>query len=146
MPARAAKLLDIRTDPIATRLAALDDFVEAGYEVHVNLSPVVLYDGWLEDWRELLVSLGDATGQRTRDQLAAEIIMLTHNERLHEVNLRWHPRAEALLWRPRLQEPKRSENGAVNVRYRAGRKRQDLDLLTGLIEEHAPYLRVRYAF
>jgi spore photoproduct lyase family protein len=146
MPARAAKLLDIRTHPVATRLAAMDDFVDAGYEVHVNLSPVVLYDGWLDDWRELLTDLGDATGQRTRAQLAAEVIMLTHNQQLHEVNLRWHPRAEQLLWRPPLQEAKRSENGAVNVRYRAGRKRHDLDLLLGLIAEHAPYLRVRYAF
>jgi spore photoproduct lyase family protein len=146
MPARAAKLLDIRTDPIATRLAALDDFVEAGYEVHVNLSPVVLYDGWLEDWRELFTALGESTTDRTRAQLAAEVIMLTHNQRLHEVNLRWHPRAEALLWRPHVQEPKQSENGAPNVRYRAGVKRPQLDRLLGLIEEVAPYLRVRYAF
>jgi spore photoproduct lyase len=146
MPARVAKLLDIRTHPIAARLAALDDFVDAGYEVHVNFSPVVLYDGWLDDWRELLTALGDATSPRTRDQLAAEIIMLTHNERLHEVNLRWHPRAEQLLWRPQLQETKHSENGAVNVRYRASRKRHDLDLLTALIAEHAPYLTIRYAF
>jgi spore photoproduct lyase family protein len=146
MPGRAAKLLDIRTHPIATRLAAMDDFVDAGYEVHVNLSPVVLYDGWLDDWRELLLALGDATQPRTREQLAAEIIMLTHNERLHEVNLQWHPRAEQLLWRPGLQEGKRSENGAVNVRYRAGHKRQELDRLLGLIDEVAPYLKVRYAF
>jgi spore photoproduct lyase family protein len=146
MPPRVAKLLDIRTDPVETRLAAMDDFVDAGYEVHVNLSPVVLYDGWADDWRDLLIGIGDATRPGTRAQLAAEIIMLTHNQQLHEVNLRWHPRAEQLLWRPQLQEAKRSENGAVNVRYRADRKRHELDLLLGLIQEHAPYLRVRYAF
>ena len=146
MPSRVAKLLDIRTHPVATRLAAMNDFVEAGYEVHVNLSPVVLYDGWLEDWRALLTDLGDAADERTRAQLAAEIIMLTHNKQLHEVNLRWHPKAEQLLWRPQLQEPKRSENGAVNVRYRAGHKRQELDRLQELITEVAPYLPVRYAF
>ncbi|WP_433260782.1 hypothetical protein ACQPZF_25040 [Actinosynnema sp. CS-041913] len=31
-----------------------DDFHAAGYEVHVNLSPVVVHDGRLDDWRELL--------------------------------------------------------------------------------------------
>jgi spore photoproduct lyase len=146
MPERAAKLLDVRTDPIAERLAALDAFVDAGYEVHVNLSPVVLYDGWLADWRRLLTDLGDAAGPRTRAQLAAEIIMLTHNQDLHQVNLGWHPKAEQLLWRPDLQEAKRSGNGAVNLRYRVHRKRQELDRLLELITEVAPYLTVRYAF
>ena len=146
MPERTAKLLDIRTTPIAERLAALNDFRTAGYEVHVNLSPIVVYDGWLDDWRSLLHALGDATSPGTRDQLAAEVIMLTHNQPLHEVNLRWHPRAEDLLWRPDLQETKRSESGGINVRYRAGLKRALLDSFLALVETHAPYLRVRYAF
>ncbi|GGM87850.1 spore photoproduct lyase family protein [Lentzea pudingi] len=146
MPERTAKLLDIRTTPVAERLAALDDFRAAGYEVHVNLSPVVVHDGWLDDWRHLLTSLGDATSSATRDQLAAEVIMLTHNQQLHEVNLRWHPKAEDLLWRPELQEVKRSEGGGINVRYRRGLKRELLDSFLALVGEHAPYLRVRYAF
>jgi spore photoproduct lyase len=146
MPARPAKLLDLRTSPIAERLHALDDFRAAGYEVHVNFSPVVVYPGWLEDWAGLLKDLGDATDDATKSQLAAEIIMLTHNRDLHEVNLGWHPRAEQVLWRPDLQETKRSEGGGVNVRYRAGHKRALLDELLDLIAVHAPYLRVRYAF
>ncbi|MGK3207952.1 hypothetical protein [Amycolatopsis sp. MEPSY49] len=72
--------------------------------------------------------------------------MLTHNRPLHEVNLGWHPKAEQVLWRPDLQETKRSEGGGSNVRYRAGRKRVLLDELLDLIAERAPYLRVRYAF
>jgi hypothetical protein len=64
--------------------------------------------------------VADALSPRARAQIAAEVIFLTHNEALHEVNLGWHPRAEAMLWVPRLQETKRSENGADNVRYRTG--------------------------
>ncbi|MGW5722478.1 spore photoproduct lyase family protein [Amycolatopsis sp. NPDC003865] len=146
MPARAAKLLDLRTSPVPERLRALDDFVEAGYEVHVNLSPVVVYPGWQADWAELLADLGDATAEATKAQLAAEVVMLTHNRALHEVNLGWHPKAEQVLWRPDLQETKRSEGGGINVRYRAGRKRALLDELLGIVAERAPYLRIRYAF
>ena len=51
--------------------------------------------------------------------------MLTHNDGLHEVNLGWHPRAEELLWRPDLQQPKLSQNGQVErpvpQRRQAGR-------------------------
>nr|WP_205706719.1 spore photoproduct lyase family protein [Kineococcus vitellinus] len=146
MPERVAKVLDVRTSPVRERLAALDDFVAAGYEVHLNLSPVVVHEGWLAMWAELLDSLGAATSEATKRQLQAEVIFLTHNERLHEVNLGWHPKAEDLLWRPAMQEAKRSEGGGTNVRYRAGDKGRYVRELLDLIAERAPYLHVRYAF
>ncbi|WP_432502108.1 spore photoproduct lyase family protein [Kineococcus arenarius] len=146
MPEEVAKVLDVRTSPVAERLAALDDFVAAGYEVHVNFSPVVVTEGWLPQWARLLDALGEATNEATKRQLAAEVIFLTHNERLHQVNLGWHPKAEDLLWQPALQEHKRSEGGAVNVRYRSGEKGRYVRQLLDLIAERAPYLDVRYAF
>ncbi|WP_306207965.1 spore photoproduct lyase family protein [Actinoplanes sp. RD1] len=146
MPQQDAKLLDIRTSGIPERIAAIDDFVAAGYEVHVNFSPVVVRDGWLEDWATLLEQLDAGIGPAARQQLAAEIIFLTHNRDLHQVNLGWHPKAEEVLWRPDLQQGKRSENGAWNVRYRTGEKGAYVAQLTGLIERLTPYLRIRYAF
>ena len=146
MPERVAKVLDVRTSPVRERLAALDDFVAAGYEVHLNLSPVVVHEGWLPMWAQLLDDLGAATNEATKRQLQAEVIFLTHNERLHEVNLGWHPKAEDLLWRPAMQEAKRSEGGGTNVRYRAGDKGRYVRELLDLIAERAPYLHVRYAF
>lgn len=146
MPDSDARLLDLRTSPIAERIAAVDDFVAAGYEVHLNFSPVVLRPGWQQDWRELLQHLSDVLGERARAQAAVEVIFLTHNEGLHEVNLGWHAKAEEVLWRPELQEAKRSQNGAENVRYRVGLKQRSVAELKGLIAEHAPWLTVRYAF
>jgi spore photoproduct lyase family protein len=146
MPHADAKLLDIRTSPIAERIAAIDDFVAAGYEVHVNFSPVVVRDGWLADWAELLDQLDAGLGPAAKAQLAAEVIFLTHNRDLHQVNLGWHPQAEQLLWRPDLQQGKRSENGFWNVRYRTGAKGGYVAALTGLIAQRTPYCRVRYAF
>jgi hypothetical protein len=72
--------------------------------------------------------------------------MLTHNRELHEVNLGWHPQAEDVLWRPDLQQAKRSQNGMRNVRYRNNDKREGLQQLQALIAMHTPWLRVRYAF
>ncbi|WP_328470362.1 spore photoproduct lyase family protein [Actinoplanes sp. NBC_00393] len=146
MPPRDAKVLDIRTSSIPERIAAIDDFVAAGYEVHVNFSPVVVRDGWLEDWADLLDHLDAGLGAEAKKQLAAEIIFLTHNRGLHEVNLGWHPRAEELLWQPGLQQPKRSQNGDLNVRYRTGAKGSYVRALTDLIAERTPYLKIRYAF
>jgi spore photoproduct lyase family protein len=146
MPREAARLVDVRTTPIAQRIAFIDELVRAGYEVHVNLSPVIAYDGWLDDWAELLGELDAALSPAAKAQLAAEVIFLTHNAALHEVNLGWHPAAEALLWTPEWQEEKRSEQGGVNVRYRSGLKGQLVRQLLDLLEERVPYCRVRYAF
>ncbi|MER5863419.1 spore photoproduct lyase family protein [Kitasatospora sp. NPDC002040] len=146
MPPADARLLDVRAAPVPDRLAAAPDFVAAGYEVHFNLSPVVLRPGWQADWAELFSRMDDLLPTAVKRQAAAEVIMLTHNQGLHQVNLGWHPKAEEVLWQPNLQEAKRSENGSWNVRYRVGRKAEALGELRDLIERHAPWLRVRYAF
>ncbi|MGY1703813.1 spore photoproduct lyase family protein [Geodermatophilus sp. SYSU D00697] len=146
MPDADARVLDVRTSRIAERVAAVDDFVEAGYEVHLNLSPVVLREGWEADWAQLLARLDDELSPAAKAQAAAEVIMLTHNRDLHEVNLGWHPKAEDLLWRPDLQQPKRSQNGQWNVRYRNDVKRAGVTRLQELVAAHAPWLRIRYAF
>jgi spore photoproduct lyase family protein len=146
MPAATSKLVDIRTSKIAERIAAIDDFVEAGYEVHLNFSPVIVHEDWLADWTELLGQIADNTSERTKRQLAAEVIFLTHNEALHDVNLGWHPSAEDLLWRPDLQQLKRSQNGQWNVRYKSPWKGRWVRQLTDLVEEMLPDCRIRYAF
>jgi spore photoproduct lyase len=146
MPAHLAKLTDIRTTPVPERIAAIDDFVAAGYEVHVNFSPVIVTDTWLEDWAELFEQLDDGLSAAAKDQLASEVIFLTHNAQLHEVNTQWHPKAEEVLWRPDLQETKRSQNGALNVRYRFRDKQRYLEQFLDLLHEKLPYCDVRYAF
>lgn len=131
---------------MAERIAAINDFVEAGYEVHVNFSPVILTPTWLDDGAELFDEIDATLHPRAKAQLACEVIFLTHNESQQEVNLGWHPRGEELLWTPATQEQKHAQNGAINVRYRHPVKAQSVAALTALIAERLPYCRVRYAF
>jgi spore photoproduct lyase family protein len=146
MPRRPARVLDVRTTPVGRRVRAVNDFVSAGYEVHLNFSPVVVYDGWRDDYRALLREVDDVLSPAAKAQLACEVIFLTHNEALHLVNLGWHPAAEALLWTPETQEAKESEQGQRNVRYRAGLKGRLVREFTDLLAAELPYCRVRYAF
>ncbi|MCJ2125574.1 spore photoproduct lyase family protein [Methylobacterium sp. J-077] len=146
MPARIARIVDVRTSPIPERIAAIDDFVAAGYEVHANFSPVILYEGWETDWRALFAEIDGTLSDAAKAQLKCEIIMLTHNAGLHDVNLGWHPKAEELLWRPDIQEAKVSEGGGTNLRYRTGWKGQWLARFKALLAETMPYCTVRYAF
>jgi hypothetical protein len=107
---------------------------------------VVLREGWLEDWTALLHRLDDELSPAAKAQAAAEVILLTHNEQLHDVNLGWHPKAEEVLWRPDLQQAKRSQTGGWNVRYRNNHKAAAVSALKDAISSAAPWLRVRYAF
>jgi spore photoproduct lyase len=146
MPEAESRLLDIRTDRIADRIAAIDDFVAAGYEVHVNLSPVVVRDGWLADWAGLLDDLTAGTGQAFEDQAAAEVIFLTHNEPLHQVKPALAPRGGAAAVDPRDPAgegvtdgwPQRPVPQRVQGCARPGAHRTDGD--------RTPWLRVRFAF
>lgn len=146
MPEPLAKVVDVRTSPMAERMAAINDFVEAGYEVHVNFSPVIVHEGWEAQWRELFAQIDDVLSPQAKDQLRAEIIMLTHNKALHEVNLAWHPKSEDLLWRPDLQQPKLSQSGMWNLRYKTAWKGKWLSQLQSWMREQIPYCDVRYAF
>ena len=146
MPAAMAKLLDVRTSAIADRIAAVDAFLDAGYEVQLNFSPVVIADGWLEAYAELFDQVDAGIGDRAKRQMACEVIFLTHNQALHEINLGWHPRAEDYLWTPENQEQKTSERGGHNLRYRHGYKGARIAEFAALLAEKLPYCRIRYAF
>ena len=146
MPDKVAKVVDVRTSPMADRITAVDDFVRAGYQVHVNFSPVIVYEGWEQDWERLFEQVDDVLSPRAKDQLRAEIIFLSHNKQLHEVNLQWHPKAEEYLWTPETQQTKRSENGMWNLRYKTSWKAQWVKRFQELLADKLPYCGVRYAF
>ena len=146
MPARMSTLVDVRTSRIDERIAAVNDFVAAGYEVHLNFSPVIIHEGWQQEYAELFRQVDAALNAEAKRQIACEVIFLTHNAGLHEVNMGWHPKAEQHLWRPDLQEIKISNTGGENVRYRHGYKGSLLREFRALMSKHLPYCPVRYAF
>lgn len=146
MPHKMSKLVDVRTTPISDRIKVMNDFYDAGYEVNVNFSPVIFYEGWLEDWKLLFDELNDTLNEAVKQQLVAEVIFLTHNQQLHDINLGWHPKAEEVLWREEIQEVKYSQTGGRNVRYKRGVKGDLVSQLTDLIKVELPFCAIRYAF
>ncbi|HEV2741817.1 MAG TPA: spore photoproduct lyase family protein [Rubrobacter sp.] len=147
MPPETSRLVDVRTSPVRRRIEAIDDFVEAGYEVNVNFGPVIFKDGWLEDYAGLFGMLDAALSPASKRQLVAEVIFLTHTRELHDVNLGWHPEGEKVLWRPDFQEHKTSQaSGERVLRYERNLKRGLVREFRALLAEKMPYCDVRYAF
>ena len=146
MPEKTARTVDIRTSSVSDRIMAVNDFVEAGYEVHLNFSPVIYYPDWQADYQQLFEQIDDVLSPQAKQQVQAEIIFLTHNEGLHERNLQWNQPAEELLWTPENQEVKYSQYGGRNLRYKRHLKKELVDSFTQQLNQQLPYCNIRYAF
>lgn len=153
MPAEVSRLVDVRTDSIEKRLQAINDFYDAGYEVHVNFSPVIVYQrvkgierDWEEDYRELFRQLDAAVNPAVKKQMQCEVIFLTHNEQQHLRNIEINPKAEELLWMPELQETKHSSYGGINIRYQYQLKAEMINAFVNMLTEEIAWCGIRYIF
>lgn len=144
MPQKIADLLEPNTASIIERIQAIDKFIEAGYDVHVNFSPVVYYKRWLEDYEELFNLLDVYV--KNKKSVLAEVIFLTHNVNKHYKNISDNRMEEYLLWNPLLQEQKKSQYGGLNIRYKQYYKKQMIDKFKTLHNAVVPWNTIRYIF
>ena len=144
MPQKLSSILEPNTALISDRLKAIERFIDAGYDVHVNYSPVVYYKGWEDDYAELFHLVDENV--KSKEMVKAEVIFLTHNASKHWHNLQNDLPGEHLLWVPDLQEKKSSQYGGDNVRYARGLKS---DLIAQFKDIHGsiiPWNTIRYIF
>ena len=148
MPENLRAILEPNTSDIFTRLRAVSDFLDAGYEVHLNFSPVIVYDGWLKDYKDLFGKVSTYANRYAWDfdEVNAEVIFLTHNENKHKYNLQHNLPGEDLLWVPKIQESKVSQYGGKNIRYEHNRKADYIRQFVELHDEIIPWNTIRYIF
>ena len=146
MPQKYAKILEPNTTSIDLRLKNIERFIKAGYDVHINFSPVIVTDNWLVEYSELFRQVAGAVDEEYRDKVKAEVIFLTHNEGKHEYNLVNSLAGEDLLWKPEIQENKTSQYGGENIRYKHNLKAQYIKEWTKLHNEIIPWNTIRYIF
>jgi len=148
MPEKIRRKLEPATASIEKRLGAVTNFLDAGYEVHLNFSPVVVYDGWLKDYERLFEDVGTIAycSGWDNNNVKAEVIFLTHNEDKHKYNLHNNLPGEELLWNPKLQESKISQYGGKNLRYDHNYKPQFIEQWVKLHDKYIPWNTIRYIF
>ena len=146
MPEKWRKILEPNTSTIFDRVRAINDFIEAGYDVHINFSPVIVHDDWLTEYRILFEGLDGFVDRKYKDNVKAEVIFLTHNAEKHEYNIQHNLPGEDLLWKPEIQEEKMSQYGGKNIRYRSDLKKGFIDDFTKLHDEIIPWNTIRYIF
>ena len=144
MPENIRSKVERGTSPILTRIKGAQKMFEAGWEVHFNISPVIVYDGYLKDYKKLFNTIKSEVSDDFIQQAGLEVIFLTHNKSLHEKNILrgWD---ESLLWSPEIQEEKKSDYGGLNLRYKWQLKNKMIDEFKQLINNHLG-IKIRYIF
>lgn len=137
MPQKYSTVLEPGTDKIADRIAEIPKLQKV-MEVHINFSPIIYTDGWLDEYRKLFEEL-KAAGIDVK----CECIFLTHNKFQHERN---SEPVRDLLWRPDIQEAKDSEYAPDNIRYEWKLKKQMIKDFTNLYSEFFNPQNIRYIF
>ena len=148
IPEKIRQILEPSTTPIPGKLYMVKSFIGAGYEVHLNFSPVIVYDNWLDDYKALfdLVDAYSSIYRWNNESVKAEVIFLTHNKDKHEYNKKNGILGEEILWNPSIQESKTSEFGGRNIRYKTGCKSKYIEEFRTLHDSILPWNTIRYIF
>ena len=146
MPQELSTILEPNTSLIIDRIQAINKFYDAGYDVHINYSPIIAYKGVQELYENLFKLIDLHIRDDIKPHVKAECIFLTHNKKLHDYNIENNISGEDLLWNPELQETKTSSYGSENLRYNYKIKRKLVTHYQKLIKKHLPWQEIRYIF
>lgn len=86
-PPELVRRVEIGTSPLLQRLAAANRIYHAGYRVGLNLAPIMLVDGWEEQYDGLLTLLGEHLDPDLLRSTFFELIFMTYgwaNDRINQ--------------------------------------------------------------
>jgi len=137
MPQKYSDILEPGTDKISDRIDCIPKF-QKKMEVHINFSPIIYTDGWLEEYRKLFEEI-----KNKGINVKCECIFLTYNKIQFERNSK---DVNELLWRPDIQESKDSQYAPDNIRYQHKLKMQMVKDFVALYSEFFDSKNIRYIF
>lgn len=89
---KVIKGFENRTSSVDMRLDACRKVAEAGYPIGFIIAPVFLYDGWKEEYKELLVKLGKILPNNLKYPVTFEVISHRYTTRAKNIILEVFPK------------------------------------------------------
>ena len=145
MPEHHRQTLEQNTSKIEDRLQAVNDLVHAGFEVHINLSPIVITDNFKSEYSQLLSLINDKLTQQAKNQMAYEIIFLTHSEKMFNPISQCVPKAHNMMVNGPLKLVPKWNKPNVLSYSKADKNVLKLEM-RNMISKITPYSRIRYMF
>lgn len=145
MPEDHRKILELNTSKIDDRIKSINYLVDMGFEVHINLSPIVVTSNFANEYADLLKQINENLSQKAKDQMAYEIIFVTHDNVVNDNMAEYMPKAFLMIAGGECSlEPKWNKPNVYS--YSRQDKTKLKMIMNGLIDEFTPYSRVRYMF
>ena len=145
LPESTRRILEPTSPSVSERLAAIPLLRAAGYEVDLNFSPLICYEGWLDDYAALFALIAYAVPAELRDGMFFEANLLSHRPMSRERNLtQGRHEAERLLYNADLQEMVGAGEPHHLLRYRYELRRGILREWRDLAARMLPWLEGRY--
>ena len=137
MPQIYSDILEPNTDLIVDRIHAIHN-LQSRMEVHINFSPIIYENGWLQEYDKLFQML-----KIQGIEVPCECIFLTYNTIQHERN---SDEVNSLCWKPDIQEHKDSTYAADNIRYKWQLKNDMVRQFKELYSKYFNLNNIRYIF
>jgi DNA repair photolyase len=140
-PPRQIEQFEYFTGTLEERIDALNRLKEAGYNVGINFSPLVLRENWLEEYIDHFKFIDANLTDAAKENLIGETFFYTHRKVLAE-KLPMFKKQYAVLHNPDEYptKPKR-----LRVHHYRGLEKP-IDDLTANLEKYLPYFQMRYIF
>jgi hypothetical protein len=137
MPQIYSSILEPNTDSIQTRIDCIPKLQEQ-FEVHINFSPIIYTDNWLDEYNQLFETLS-----QNKIDVKCECIFLTYNQIQFNNNSQI---VNDLCWKPDIQETKNSHYADNNIRYRHDLKNQMISDFCKVYSQYFKRSNIRYIF
>lgn len=85
-PKEIISQIELGTSRLKDRIIAINKLHQAGYKVGVLIAPLILVDGWLDKYRNMIDQLKDELDSGVADGLKFELIYMTYGYAHKQIN------------------------------------------------------------
>lgn len=138
-PPEIIRKVEIGTAPLEQRIEAANRLYSAGYRVGINLAPIILWEGWQDQYSGLLKRLRRDLDPALAEDTFFELIFMTYGYANDIINREALPNAAQLLDRDRMR-PK----GRGKFCYRPEVWDDGARFIQSLVHQWFPKAEIRY--
>lgn len=95
-PQSVISRVELGTSSLSRRIEAVNRMCDAGYPCGLLIAPVILTEGWKEEYTKLLETLNDSLSPRMKREMFLEIILMTYSYIHRAINGEAFPNAPEL--------------------------------------------------
>lgn len=138
-PSEIIQKIELGTSPLANRIKAVNQLVDAGYKVGLIIAPVILIDDWKKLYQNLFIQLENSLSREAKKRIFFEVIFMTYSYIHRAINEEAFPKAPSLY-----QPEKMKHRGLGKYTYKEEYRKEGEAYLRNLIQTYFPKSKIIY--